>query len=420
MPRLSTAFFPPWPKNCKMEIRALSVKQLNFYVKSLLEGDVRLQSVAVTGELSNFKNHFASGHLYFTLKDADAAIRGVMFRSYAAHLSFRPKDGDQVVLIGRVSLYEKDGQYQFYAEQMLPAGAGVLAARFEQVKAKLEAEGLFRQERKRPLVKFPKRIAVITSDTGAAIRDVLNILGRRWPLAEILLCPVTVQGEQAVPEMIAMLDRVYALGGVDVIILGRGGGSAEDLAAFNDENLARKIVASPIPTVSAVGHETDFSISDFVADLRAPTPSAAAELAAPDRAELSAQLRTAESTMKNLLVSRLRYSAARLDHLLDSLPLRDPESALIASRLQTLDRAEERAVNALRQTVSAKETRFFALAAQLDALSPLKMLTRGYAATTKDGKIITSAAQLQPGDRVRLQYRDGDAICAVEERKIKA
>ena len=264
-----------------MQDNVISVKQLNLYARSLLEGDIRLSNIAVAGELSNFKNHYSSGHWYFTLKDNDAAIRCVMFRGNASAVKFEPSDGLQVILRGRVSIYERDGQYQFYAEEMLPAGIGDIALKFEQTKEKLKKEGLFDPESKRPLVKFPKRIAVVTSPTGAAVRDIFNILSRRWPLAEIIMCPVSVQGELAVPEMLKTLDRVYEVEGVDALIIGRGGGSAEDLWAFNDEALARKIYESPFPVISAVGHGTDFTICDFVADLRAPTPSAAAELAVP-------------------------------------------------------------------------------------------------------------------------------------------
>ena len=401
-----------------MEIRALYVRQLNLYVKSLLEGDTRLQSVAVTGELSNVKDHYASGHLYFTLKDEAAAIRCVMFRSYASRLSFRPKDGDAVVLVGRVSLYEKDGQYQFYAEEMFPAGAGTLAMQFEQTKAKLEAEGLFAPERKRPLPKYPKRIAVITSDTGAAVRDILQIMGRRYPLCQPLLCPVAVQGNEAVPDMLAMLDRVYKQKDVDLIILGRGGGSAEDLNAFNDEALARKIAASPVPLISAVGHETDFSISEFVAELRAPTPSAAAELAVPDAKELLAFLTGTKEKCKQLLSGRYQYSKARLEKILASAPFRQPEVFFIGTASERVDYAQTNLVNAQKWVLANKENTFAALASKLDALSPLKTMTRGFAATVKDGRALTSVKQLKEGDRVTLKYRDGDADCIVKGTKL--
>ena len=295
-----------------MQQSAISVKQLNFYVKSLLEGDKNLVNIAVFGEISNFKNHYSSGHWYFSIKDNDAAIRCVMFKGNAQRVNFSVSDGMKVVLKGRVSLFEKDGQYQFYAEEMYPLGIGDITAQFELLKSKLSAEGLFDSENKRKLPKFPKRIAVITSETGAAVQDILNILSRRWPVADIILCPVSVQGEFAVPQMIDALDRVYNLADVDVIIIGRGGGSIEDLWAFNSEDLARKIYESPVPVISAVGHETDFTICDFVADLRAPTPSAAAELAVPDILEITDKLDNSKSILKNFLSSKYNYCLAVL------------------------------------------------------------------------------------------------------------
>ena len=412
---MSTVSFPPLRKNCDMEIRALNVRQLNLYVKSLLEGDARLRSVAVTGELSNFKDHYASGHFYFTLKDPEASIRCVMFRSFASRLSFRPKDGDAVVIVGRVSLYEKDGQYQFYAEEMFPVGAGALAVEFEKIKAKLEAEGLFAPERKRPLPKFPGRIAVVTSPTGAAVQDILNILSRRYPLCEAVLCPVAVQGAEAVPDMLKTLDRVYTRSDIDLIILGRGGGSAEDLAAFNDELLARKIAASPVPVISAVGHETDFSISDFAADMRAPTPSAAAELAVPDRQELFAALSATDIRLKQRLSARYQYDAARLEKAEASPPFREPEAFFIGRRAEMTDRTGARLANAAKWILSDRESEFAALASKLDALSPLKTLARGFVTTAKEGKTVTSAKQLRQGDNITLRYRDGNVDCLVNK-----
>lgn len=397
-----------------MDIRAITVKQLNFYVKSLLEGDVRLQSAAVTGELSNFKSHYASGHLYFTLKDADAAIRCVMFRSFAAQIPFVPKDGMQVVLVGRVSLYEKDGQYQFYAEQMLPVGEGDLAREFERIKARLEAKGLFDPQNKRPLPKFPQKIAVVTSETGAAVRDILNILSRRWPVAEIIMCPVSVQGAAAVPEMLDALDRIYRLNGIDIIIIGRGGGSAEDLNEFNSEALAVKISESPIPVISAVGHETDFSISDFVADLRAPTPSAAAELAVPDSEEMVKRLQKYESLLKAALTGKYNYSLARLDKACSTV-FKRPEDYIINMRAERADRAAEGLTNAFAFLLNKNEARLGTAAAGLDALSPLKVLSRGYAVALKDGKTLKTAAELQKGDSINLKFADGAAVCKVQE-----
>ncbi|MBQ2236593.1 MAG: exodeoxyribonuclease VII large subunit, partial [Clostridia bacterium] len=284
-----------------MERSVLSVKQLNMYVKSLIEGDARLAFVSIKGEISNFKNHFSSGHFYFTLKDNDAAIRCVMFRAYASAVKFRPEDGMEVILTGRVSIYERDGQYQFYAEEMHNAGQGDISVQFEQIKKKLAEEGLFDEESKRPIPKFPENIAVVTSNTGAAVQDIMNILSRRYPLARVIMCPVAVQGELAAPDMVNTLERIYALNNADLIIIGRGGGSIEDLWAFNSEALARKIYESPIPVISAVGHETDFTICDFVADLRAPTPSAAAELAVPNSAELKNKIEKLQSNMCSLL-----------------------------------------------------------------------------------------------------------------------
>ena len=397
-----------------MDIRAITVKQLNFYVKSLLEGDVHLQNVAVTGELSNFKSHYASGHLYFTLKDADAAIRCVMFRSFAARIPFVPKDGMQVVLIGRVSLYEKDGQYQFYAEQMLPVGEGDLAREFERIKARLEAKGLFDPQNKRPLPKFPKKIAVVTSETGAAVRDILNILSRRWPVTEVVMCPVSVQGAAAVPEMLDALDRIYRLNGIDLIIIGRGGGSAEDLNEFNSEALAEKIFESPVPVISAVGHETDFSISDFVADLRAPTPSAAAELAVPDSEEMVKRHQKYDSLLKAALTGKYNYSLARLDKACSTV-LKRPEDYIINMRAERADRAAEGLTNAFAFLLNKNEARLGTAAAGLDALSPLKVLSRGYAVALKDGKAVKAAAELRNGDGINLKFADGAAVCEVQE-----
>lgn len=397
-----------------MDIRAITVKQLNFYVKSLLEGDVHLQSAAVTGELSNFKSHYASGHLYFTLKDADAAIRCVMFRSFAARIPFVPRDGMQVVLIGRVSLYEKDGQYQFYAEQMLPVGEGDLAREFERIKERLKAKGMFEEQYKKPLPKFPKKIAVVTSGTGAAVRDILNILSRRWPVAEVIMCPVSVQGAAAVLEMLDALDRLYKLNTVDLIIIGRGGGSAEDLNEFNSEALAVKIFESPVPIISAVGHETDFSISDFVADLRAPTPSAAAELAVPDCEELEKRLQKYESLLKAALTGKYNYCSARLKKA-SSTVFKRPEDYIINMRAERMDRAAERLVNGFTSLLSEREARLRTAAAGLDALSPLKVLSRGYAIALRDGKTVKAAAELQKGDSINLKYADGFAVCEVKE-----
>lgn len=396
---------------------ALTVRQLNLYVRSLIEGDARLSNVLVSGELSNFKNHYASGHLYFTLKDREASIRCVMFRSFAERIKFKPLDGLKVVLRGRVSIYEKDGQYQFYAEEMLPEGVGDIALGFEQVKAKLETEGLFDQSTKRPLPKFPKRIAVVTSDTGAAVKDIMNILSRRWSLAEIVLCSVAVQGEQAVPEMLSALDRLYSLSGIDVIIIGRGGGSAEDLWAFNSEQLARKIYESPVPVISAVGHETDFTICDFVADLRAPTPSAAAELAVPDINEISSKLNRYENSLKSFLENKYQFSFARLEALLNAFCMKNPTDFIVGRSYERLDRLTDKLSQAANRTLDSADRSFVSLTARLDALSPLKVLSRGYAAVSKDNGTVSSVTQAQKGDILDVSLTDGTLICVVKDKK---
>ena len=388
----------------------LSVKQLNLFVKSLIEGDVRLNNVYVTGEISNFKNHYQSGHFYFTLKDNDAQIRCVMFRAYACRVPFAVRDGLKVVLRGRVSLYEKDGQYQFYAEEMHEQGLGDISLQFQQIKEKLEKEGLFLEENKRQIPAFPQRIAVITSDTGAAVQDILNITARRYPLCEIMLCPVAVQGENAVPSMIDALERVYALGNCDTIIIGRGGGSIEDLWAFNSEALARKIYESPIPVISAVGHETDFTICDFVADLRAPTPSAAAELAVPYSAEIISKLNKYNSLLKNGLLLKYNGQKAKFDAFANKSILSKPFN-ITESRSETVDRLFDKMLNAYKGIISQEKSRYVSDVAKLDALSPLKVLSRGYSIAEVDGKVIKSVNDISNGDKFKLKLSDGAVNC---------
>ena len=368
-----------------MTQNALSVKQLNFYVKNLIEGDPRLSSICVLGEISNLKNHYSSGHIYFTLKDNDASISCVMFRSFASRLKFDLENGMQVAIRGRVSVYEKDGQYRIYAEDITDAGLGDIARRFEQVKAKLEKEGLFDPTSKRPLPKFPKKIAVVTSSSGAAVRDILNILSRRWPVAEVLMCPVSVQGDFAVPEMLEALDRLYTLEGIDLCIIGRGGGSAEDLWAFNDEKLAYKIYEAPFPVISAVGHETDFTISDFVADLRAPTPSAAAELAVPDMSEILSQLGAYKDRLSNLL--RLKFENCKLR--LERVSL-DKNTAVefLSAKAEIIDRLSDRLSVALKEKINSCKLEFSENAGKLDALSPLKTMARGFSVVSQDDKVL--------------------------------
>ncbi len=394
----------------------LTVRQLNLYVKSLIEGDVRLNDVTVIGEISNFKNHYASGHLYFTLKDKDASIRCVMFKGFAQYIKFQVSDGLQVVLRGKVSLYEKDGQYQFYAQEMHEFGKGDIALEFEQIKEKLSKEGLFDIASKRPIPKFPKRIAVITSDTGAAVQDIINILSRRWPLAEILLCPVAVQGENAVGDMIKTLDKVYALNNCDTIIIGRGGGSIEDLWAFNSELLARKIYESPIPVISAVGHETDFTICDFVADLRAPTPSAAAELAVPDINEISIKITNLKASLKAHILSKLNINKFKLESLSKCNYFKNPFNAIIGTKEETVDNLSDKLLLRFNDIFNRTKTRLTADISKLDALSPLKVLSRGFSVAEHNGKVLSSVNKVEVGDSISLKLTDGSLNCTVNSK----
>ena len=400
-----------------MERSVLSVKQLNMYVKSLIEGDARLAFISIKGEISNFKNHFSSGHFYFTLKDNDAAIRCVMFRAYASAVKFRPEDGMEVILTGRVSIYERDGQYQFYAEEMHNAGQGDISVQFEQIKKKLAEEGLFDEESKRPIPKFPENIAVVTSNTGAAVQDIMNILSRRYPLARVIMCPVAVQGELAVPDMVNTLERIYALNNVDLIIIGRGGGSIEDLWAFNSEALARKIYEAPIPVISAVGHETDFTICDFVADLRAPTPSAAAELAVPNSAELKNKIEKLQSNMCSLLRAKYNYCATRFDAVTASPMLKKPLDALIFDRYEHLDKLSEKIFTLTEKKINEREKQFSLLSSVLETLSPLKVINRGYAVAEANGEIVKSIYQVKIGDSLNLRLNDGRLTCQITEKE---
>ena len=394
----------------------VSVKQLNLYVKSVIEGDKRLNFISVEGELSNFKNHFASGHWYFTIKDSEASVKCVMFRSSAQRVTFLPQDGMRVVIAGRVSLYEKDGQYQFYADNMVPFGEGDLALAFKLTKEKLEKEGLFDTAHKRPINKNPKRIAAITSDTGAAVHDICTTLESRMPSCEIVICPVLVQGKTAAKGIIDMLDRVYALDGIDTIIIGRGGGSAEDLAPFNDEMLARKIYESPVPVISAVGHETDFTICDFVSDLRAATPTAAAVLATNDVFEIVVRIKQYKNRLFGafgMIFDRYRY---RLEAVLNSSVFKKPTD-ITDRKLETVDYLTNRLKTAIETKLTKSESELLKNIASLDALSPLKTLSRGFSYATKDNRPITAVSDIAVGDNISLRFADGSAVCEVKEKQ---
>ncbi len=391
----------------------LSVSQLNEYLKMLMDSDRILSDVFVRGEISNFTVP-RSGHLYFTLKDEDGQLRTVMFRFQAGKLLFRPEDGMKVIVHGKLSVYGASGQYQLYADEMQPDGVGTLAMRFEQLKRRLESEGLFAQERKRLLPKMPMRIGIITSPTGAAIHDMLQILGRRFPCAEIILFPSAVQGAEAPLQLTAGIEFFGMSQAVDVIIIGRGGGSAEDLWAFNDETLARTVASCPVPVISAVGHESDFTVCDFVADKRAPTPSAAAELAVPDKAELLQQLAELGIRMNGLLRRHITQERRVLAQLASSPMLRNPQHLLNDFRMGLAER-ERRMDDSLQLQLQDRRQRLSALCGKLEALSPLAVLARGYAAVSRDGKTVVSHTALQRGDTVNIQFADGVTVATVDK-----
>ena len=395
-----------------MALQPVSVTQLTGYIKLLLDRDEILAQTCVRGELSNYKIH-SSGHHYFTLKDEGAVISCVLFRSDAMRLRFRPESGMKVILTGRVSLFPRSGQYQLYVSHMQPDGAGDLAVAFEQLKQKLQAQGLFDAAHKKPLPRYPERVALVTSPTGAAVRDMIRILGRRWPLASVLVCPVRVQGEGAAEEIAAMLELVDAAGLADVIITGRGGGSLEDLWAFNEEIVARAIYRCKTPVISAVGHEPDVTIADFAADVRAATPSNGAELAVCDRAELRALLEQQARRMEKAQERRLELLRQRLRRLSERPVLRSPEGSLQQKEL-LLELLRQRLERAAVSAVEQDQRRFAALSGRLDALSPLKVLARGYAVATRQEQVLHSVAQLSPGEEIRLRLADGTAFCAVE------
>jgi len=396
-----------------MRVAVISVKQLNSYVKSLLESDEHLCSFYLKGEISNFKDHYQSGHLYFSLKDSDAVIRAVMFRSSAAYLKFKPQDGMSVICRGRVSLYERDGSYQFYAEEMIPDGVGDLTVAFNQIKEKLEAKGYFDPEIKKPITEFPKRIAVITSDTGAAVQDILNISSRRYPLCEIIMCPVRVQGDSAVFELIDAIKRVDKLFLVDTIIIGRGGGSIEDLWAFNSEELAEAIHECKTPVISAVGHETDFTICDFVSDLRAPTPSAAAELAVPDIGELRSYIKNLTDRIALRESEMLKNTRLKIESLFN-IRIKNHIESLINQQDMRIDKLLDSLMNNINLRLQKADHSFRKSVAQLDALSPLNVLARGYCIPEKDSAP-ASLEKLNVGDRIDLIFTNGKAECSVDK-----
>ena len=399
-----------------MERHIFSVTEVNELVKLLLDNEPMLSGICVRGEISNYKM-YPSGHHYFSLKDPTGAIRCVMFKGQALRLRFRPENGMKVLVTGRVSVFPRDGAYQLYCDTMTPEGAGDLALAFEQLKEQLYKEGLFDEAHKKPLTQFPERIAVVTSSAGAAVHDMIRILRRRYPLAKVILLPVRVQGAEAPPEIAGAIRYADKWKIGDVIITGRGGGSMEDLWAFNDERVARAIYASEIPVISAVGHEPDVTIADFVADRRASTPSNAAEIAVPDMAELLQRLDSFRSRMAQGTLNGLERQERRLKALAEKRVLTDPLAFVQDKRLQ-LDYVQQKLLTAANAQWQEEQRRFAALAAKLDALSPLKVLGRGYAmARTEDGAVLRTAAQVQSGDTIHLRLAQGGLRCTVTEKE---
>lgn len=398
-----------------MKNSIISVSQLNFYAKSLLDGDPVLSEVFVRGEISNLTDHYRSGHLYFSLKDEKSVIRAVMFAGNASKLRFKPEEGMSVIAIGRVSLYEATGQFQLYVEQMQPDGAGELAVAFNQLKLKLEKEGLFDGNVKKKIPTFPKKIGVITSDTGAVRYDVETVLSRRYPIAEMILYPSAVQGESAVPQLINGLRCFNEKNFVDVIIIGRGGGSMEDLWAFNSELLAKEIYKSKIPVISAVGHATDTTICDFVADKSAPTPSAAAEIAVPDISELFARIEYLSKRMVDNLRHMINSKQQHTDILSDRLAVMS-ENYKVPEIQAKLDSLTLRLNNAYNMFLQNKNESLKENIAKLNTLSPLNILSRGYAIVNNDNTVIKSINDVSVNDKIAVRVSDGSFTCTVDNK----
>jgi len=397
-------------------VRPLSVSELTGYVKELMDNDPLLADLWVKGELSNCKRA-ASGHLYFTLKDRACAVRAVMFRSRARRLLFVPADGMAVRVRGYVSIYERDGTYQLYVEEMEPDGTGALWAAFEQLKIRLAAEGLFDAGRKRKLPLLPRRIGIATSPTGAVLRDMVRIIGRRWPGVEIVFAPVAVQGETAPREIARAVQWLDRPGEIDVIIVGRGGGSLEELWAFNTETVARSIFACRVPVISAVGHETDFTIADLVADVRAATPSAAAELVVPVRAEMARRLDVLALRLRRAVMDRIAEGRGRLENCRQRV-MRRPLEVICGMRGQTVDDLRRRLERAAGQCLRQHRHSLAALAGRLQALSPLATLARGYSICSAPGRpVVRSAAEVADGEKVTVQLHRGRLFCLVEESR---
>lgn len=386
--------------------KVLSVSQLNFYIKSVIENDPRLNFVFLTGEISNLTNHYRSGHIYLSLKDEKSIIRAVMFAGNARNLRFQPQDGMKVICRGRIAVYEPNGQYQLYIEDMQPDGVGTLTIAFEQLKNKLAEKGFFDNAHKKPIPKFPKTIGVITSPTGAAVQDIRNILSRRYPCADIVMCPVLVQGESAPAQLTEAVKKLDEYNACDVIIIGRGGGSIEDLWAFNSEELACAIYDCKIPVISAVGHETDFTICDFVSDLRAPTPSAGAELAVPDKDELMSFYNSQLQYISSMTDAKLKRHCNLVTDFRRRLSLVSPQSK-IDKYEQQLSVLSNKAEAFITDTINKTDNSIRTSAAKLESLNPVAVLSRGYAIAEKDGQVVSSKNQLSVDDEFSIEFSDG-------------
>ena len=400
----------------RSKIGVYTVKELNEYIKRLIEGDRSLGAVTVNGEISNFTHH-SSGHMYFTLKDDGSQIRAIMFRSAAEKLKFKPEAGMKVIIHGEISVFTRDGAYQLYASSMQPDGIGALYLAYEQLRKRLADEGLFDGEHKKSIPKFPRRIGVITSPTGAAIRDIINVSGRRYPVADLYLYPAIVQGANAVPSLVRAIDYFEESGLVDLIIIGRGGGSIEDLWAFNDELLARRIFKAKTPIISAVGHETDYTICDFVADLRAPTPSAGAEIAVPDLREIALRIDNSEQRCLNALLNQIddargrieKYSACAMsDKIFDRIY---DERELVSDSLSSAQSLIQAVIDKYRAELSV-------LAGKADSLSPLSVLSRGYTVTMQNESTVENASDVRAGADISVLFHDGSVNATVKEIKL--
>lgn len=395
---------------------ALTVSELNNFIKNMFDGNRMLSAIHVRGEISNFVNH-RSGHFYFSLKDEGAQIKAVMFRSSAARLKFIPENGMKVTVFGSISVFPRDGVYQMYVTSMQPDGVGALYLAYEQLKNRLESEGLFSEENKRAIPRYPERIGVITSPTGAAIRDIINVLGRRYPIANIYIYPALVQGEGAASTLIDGIEFFDRSRLVDTIIIGRGGGSIEDLWEFNNEALARRIFACSVPVISAVGHETDFTICDFVADMRAPTPSAAAEIAVPDRRELYMALDNLSDRLDRSLLRACEKSRERLTRVTQSSMISD-FGAYLSLLLDEVGDLEKNARTAYEKILADKRLSYLTRVGKLDALNPLSVISRGYSVVQKDLKTVSSVNEVEKGDIITLRLGDGKLTAAVESKTL--